>query len=205
MPKVFTPLSLNSLPCTITMFNSFSNFNQHGIFNLGQRPSNNNQNPVVCRLCNQVFISIQALITHTESHLAQENLSRGRRSFSPNLINPRRQLIPNPLQPRVTRANSMVTPHTRANPYPYATRVAMSQPIRPRQIPPELMPSTVSYVAEMARLAAPPIYQEEMEVSTIDGTKALIDKLDKPINNNDFTDMIDMNGHNPELNLELSL
>ena len=54
----------------------------------------------------------------------------------------------------------------------------------------------MSYVAETTQMAATPIYQEEMEISPIDGTKALINQLelDKPINNNEFINMVDMIG-----------
>ncbi|QHN78211.1 hypothetical protein HN51_055469 [Arachis hypogaea] len=198
------------------MSDTFYNFRRQGLFNYGQYRSlnNNHQNPISCRICNQVFHSFQALIIHSESHLLtrENNLYRGTQSFSPNLVNSQRErLIPS--HHRRLVANSFQPRLTRASPYPYATRAAMSRPpsstIRPCNFPLELRSSsTLSYLTEMTRLpssSTPLIHQVEeiMEVSTVDGTRALIDKLNKPIVKNHFVNIINLN--DPALDLELNL
>ncbi|MED6113770.1 hypothetical protein PIB30_073982 [Stylosanthes scabra] len=201
--------------------NFYNNNGRQGLFNYGQHPlppNNNHQNPLSCRICHQIFPSFQALITHSSSHhhLVQENnnIFRGRQSssFSPNLMNnPQRQCLINPSPHRRLVASSYQPRLTRASPYPYTTTTNATTRPSWRRFPPELMPSsTLSYVNEMARLASssstPLIHHQEeiMEVSRVDGTRALIDKLNKPIVKNPFVNLFDLN-NDPTLNLELNL
>ncbi|MED6169928.1 hypothetical protein PIB30_025832 [Stylosanthes scabra] len=123
-------------------------------------------------------------------------------------MNPQRQcFIPNSPHRRLVASSSFQPRLTRPSPYPYTT----TRPSSCRRFPPELMPSsTLSYVNEMARLASSStpllIHRQEeiMEVSRVDGTRALIDKLNKPIVKSRFVNLFDLN-NDPTLNLELNL
>ncbi|KAK7392506.1 hypothetical protein VNO78_20947 [Psophocarpus tetragonolobus] len=179
---------------------------QLGVLNDGQDSHQNNQdnqNGITCRLCNHVFPSFQAFMTHTQSHFAHQN-PRMKRLFSPNHVNRQREMIPSPMELNFRRSMMMQETRNfinnrvfqaalpqepmpmlqhRTNSILHASQqgIATSPPFRG---PSQTMPFSRVNVAEMERLLHPPIHQREMEVSPIDGTKPYINLLDKPIDNN---------------------
>lgn len=178
---------------------------------------------IVCSVCNQHTYSTGEFITHLESHFdLQNNVVR-------NLyVNYRRELLSNTHQAYFRREmlmqetinvvdarvfpappqQPMVMPQPpRTNWFPNVNQVAASQPIQPPiQFQPGVMTYAGSTVAETAQLPAPaihPIHPEmmEMEVSTVDGTKPYINLLEKPIDNNEFVNGVNMYGANPNLQI----
>ena len=145
-----------------------------------------NQVYFACKICNQVFTTFQLFRIHFESHFAQENRVVRR------LIHVNSQRL---LQP-----NFQETPQQ-----PYL----MSQP-RTNQFPQNIVsqppvPSFMNNVISMSSIVAPPITQGnyDMDVSPVDGTKAYINQLDKPIDKSVLVNPANVN--DDTLNLELGL
>lgn len=146
-----------------------------------------NQVYFACRICNQVFTTFQLFTAHFESHSAQENLAV-------------RRFIHAHFQ-RLSQPNFQETPQQSC---------LMSQPTTDQflqntvsQYP---VPSFGNNVINMTSFFAPPIPRgndhDDMDVSPVDGTKAYINQLDKPIDNNVFVNSANVNN---TLNLELGL
>ncbi|KAG2403655.1 hypothetical protein LR48_Vigan02g004900 [Vigna angularis] len=160
----------------------------------------NNTSSKGCKLCNQVFISTQALLVHLESHMAQEEIAIKRLHSLPQHVNSQKQLgFQLPIQPimgggRVFQAQPqpiMETNHSiRRNPVSNASQIGSSSvPIRRMQVPSQLFP----YGANI----------------NDDGSKAYILKLEKPIKKIDFIDLVntddDNNSEVEEIDLNLKL
>ncbi|KAE9585245.1 hypothetical protein Lalb_Chr25g0286941 [Lupinus albus] len=145
------------------------------------------------------LFNFQAFIEHVESHLAYEHATM-RMQYVPYHINPQREKISNPILPNLHRPipmeetrkfdyNSVLQPTL----FSYDSGHSISQPAETCKFSFEDM----SFIQE-----------KEMEVSLIDGTKSLISLLDRPINNEDFTNQVTKNDRNLDLlflDLELRL
>lgn len=162
----------NPFPILITMANGFCNSSHEGS-NFAQHPPHNNTSQNPCTLCNRVFPSTQALITHVDSHIEHEE-GAIRRFYSHQNINDGWffQSQPSPPQPMA------MTPQPRRNPFFSPGSQVGSSPsvIRQMQLPPQL------HVLSPAR-----IHQ-----SQYDGTKAYITQLEKPIKKIDFIDLVNI-------------
>ncbi|CAL0321123.1 unnamed protein product [Lupinus luteus] len=191
----------------INNFNNYSvTFDQHGtrIF--------------TCGVCSNVFNDPLAFIRHIESHVAPESaaLRMLRRNFNRSMLlqeirnlNARRVSQPlsqNQHQHHQQQQHALM-PQQRTRPLLYANQVVPSHPVQPLRFQPEMLPFHRNIVAPMARSLAAPVQQEmQMEVSPIDGTKPFINLLDKPIQNNEVGNMVNMYGGNHGLqNIDLTL
>jgi len=85
--------------------------NTQGIVSFGHRligsnseedPTRNNKNGFRCIICNLVFLTFQAFITHVRSHLSPDHPYL-RSLYPSNQVDPQREMIPNPLHPNFSR------------------------------------------------------------------------------------------------------
>ncbi|OIW07262.1 hypothetical protein TanjilG_08377 [Lupinus angustifolius] len=176
----------------INNFNNYSvTFDQHGtrIF--------------TCGVCNNVFNDPLAFIRHIESHVAPESAAVRmlRRNFNRSMLlqeirnlNARRVSQPLPQhQHQQQQQHHALVPQQRTRPLLYANQVVPSHPVQPPRFQPDMLPFHGNIVAPMARPLAAPVQQEmQMEVSPIDGTRPYINLLDKPINNNEVGNGVNM-------------
>ncbi|KAG4917178.1 hypothetical protein JHK87_054735 [Glycine soja] len=151
----------------------------------------NNPDPKGCKLCNQVFTNTQALLTHVESHMAQEkDVVRRLNSSPPQHVNSQIQLGSHQFPPpptmddiRIFQSQSqlmgMPQPISR-NPFFNSNQIgsssSSSMPIRKMQVLPHAFP----YVGNING----------------DGFKAFISNLEKPIKKIDFIDLINVDDDN---------
>ncbi|KHN10070.1 hypothetical protein D0Y65_025597 [Glycine soja] len=145
----------------------------------------NNTNPKGCRLCNQVFTDTQALLTHVESHMAQEEDSLRRLNSSPPDVNSQMQLGSQQFPPQPAMGDGrnfqaqsqpmrMPQPISK-NPIFNSSQIGSSStPIRQMQVSPQAFPFSGSING--------------------DGSKPYISKLEKPIKKIDFIDLVNMDG-----------
>ena len=160
-----------------------------------------NQLFFACKFCNQVFTNFQLFKTHHDSHFVHENLAMRRL----NHINSQRVLC----QPNFPRP--MLMQGTDGN---FAGNVAFQEPQQQQALlisqprvnqfsNPSLQ--VVASQPPMPSSVAPPILQmnDQMEASSIDGTRAYINQLDKPIENNVCANSANIN--DDIMNLELGL
>lgn len=192
---------------------------------LNYAQNTNNTDQITCRLCKRVFRSNQALITHIDSHMAHEE-GVIRRLYSINHINPQTHAshlfspsFPMPMQLQETRnfpdnnsiLQPMALPQQRRNSFFSASQVGTSTPIRQMQLSPQVLSCAGNNnAAEIARLPIPPQVPQRKreEESPIDGTRAYIMQLEKPIKKIDFIDLVNMDDDNSDvepLNLALKL
>ncbi|GAU41489.1 hypothetical protein TSUD_13710 [Trifolium subterraneum] len=162
------------------MTNGFSN-NRHDMLN-----------SVACRLCNRVFISGQALITHIESHMEHEEAAI--RRLYPQAQFPSHYFRPGfhvPIDTQYINGGRIFHPQPRRNQFCNVGSMQM-------QLPPHVLPN-------------PHVYQWKHleEESSNDGTKAYIMQLEKPIKKIDFIDLVsnddDMSNDVHTLDLALKL
>jgi hypothetical protein len=145
-----------------------------------------NQVYFACKICNQVFTTFQLFTAHFESHSAQENLAV-------------RRFIHAHFQ-RLSQPNFQETPQQ-----PCLMSQPRSDQFLQNVVSQSSVPSVGNNVINMTSFFAPPIPREndDMDVSPVDGTKAYINQLDKPIDNNVFVNPANVNDNT--LNLELGL
>ncbi|CAK8570691.1 unnamed protein product [Lathyrus sativus] len=142
--------------------------------------SDNVLNSVACRLCNRVFISTQALVTHIESHMKNEEAAI-RRLYSIEHIIPQRR-FPSHCFPLGFHVPLMDTQNMNEG------RTFQPQPM---MIPQPRKKQFLS-VGSMQMQFSPRVYQLKHleEESSNDGTKAYIMQLEKPIKKIDFIDLV---------------
>lgn len=145
-----------------------------------------NQVCFACKICNQVFTTFQLFTAHFESHSAQENLAVRR------LIHAHFQ---RPLQPNFQETPQQPCLMSQPRTSQFLQNVDSQSP----------MPSFDNNVINMTSFFAPPIPRgnDDMDVSSVDGTKAYINQLNKPIDSNVFVNSANVNDNT--LNLELGL
>lgn len=218
------------------MANGFGNL-WHDVLNYVQHPplqthnNNNTGQQIACRFCSRSFISTQALITHIDSHMENEEVAI-RRLYSSQHINSQRQFAPTshcfpPGFPVPIDPQNMITDHQhgrvfqlapppqqpmRRNPFFSAGQVGSSQqPVRQMQpVPPHVnLPSGTGLLAQFP---TPQVHHHQYwkpeEESSNDGTKAYILQLEKPIKKIDFIDLVNIDDDNsdvPTLDLALKL
>ncbi|KAE9589737.1 hypothetical protein Lal_00021517 [Lupinus albus] len=149
-----------------------------------------------CGVCNNVFNDPLTFIRHIESHVAPESaaIRMLRRNFNRSMLlqeirNLNARRVSQPL-PQLQQQHQQ-----RTRPLLYANHVAASHPVQPpRSFQPEMLPFHRNVMAPMARSSlATPVQQEiQMDVSPIDGTRPFINLLDKPIQNNEVGNMVNM-------------
>lgn len=136
-------------------------------------------NSVACRLCNRVFSSTQALVTHIESHMENEEAAI-RRLYSIEHIIPQRR-------------------------FPYCFPLGFHVPLMDTQninvgrnfhpqsmMIPQPRKNQFFNVGSMQVKFPPHVYQLKHleDESSNDGTKAYIMQLEKPIKKIDFIDLV---------------
>jgi len=171
-----------------------------------------NQLFFACKFCNQVFTNFQLFKTHHDSHFFQENLAMRRLNHTSSQRVLHQPNFPRPMLMHGTDGNFA---GNRAFQEPQQQALLISQPRVNQFSNPNLqvvasqppMPSLRNNVnvTNMTSSAAPPILQlnDEIEVSSIDGTRAYINQLDKPIDNNVCANSANINDN--IMNLELGL
>ncbi|KAE9619160.1 hypothetical protein Lal_00047431 [Lupinus albus] len=153
-----------------------------------------------CRVCNTVFNDPVTFIRHIESHVTHESVAMRmlRRNFNRSMLNQETRNLDARRVPQSLPQQHTFMPQTRPRQFHYTPN-----PIQPRQFQP-VLPSSRNIVREVPPLFTPQIQQQMgMEVSPIDGTKPYINLLDKPINKNEFANMLNMSGENLDLTLRL--
>lgn len=143
-------------------------------------------NSLACRLCGQVSPNIESLTTHIESHMLQANFSIRKLNYTNSHI----ELTRNAILPNFSTPTSMV-------------QGIINTPLQQTLAIPRSPTSHIMYNDLHGDISYPPISPKNyMKISQIDGTKPLIDQLDKPISNV-FVNSANINDHT--LNLELGL
>ncbi|AES88847.1 putative transcription factor C2H2 family [Medicago truncatula] len=174
-----------------------------------------NQLFFACKFCNQVFTNFQLFKTHHDSHFVQENFAMRRLSHmsSQRVLHQHQPNFPRPMLMHGTDGNfagnrafqepqqqqALLISQPRVNQFSNPSlQVVASQPPMPS------LRNNVN-VTNMTSSVAPPILQmnDEIEVSSIDGTRAYIKQLDKPIDNNVCAPSASINDE--IMNLELGL
>ncbi|KAK7268872.1 hypothetical protein RIF29_21581 [Crotalaria pallida] len=139
---------------------------------------------VRCRLCDAHFASFKEARFHVETHFSL-GAEATRRLYTENQVHSRIKSMPNTHQPYFNLQNLL----------------EMAQ-LPPAQSSLKATTFNGSTISEMAHQPIPPIHQEvttEMEVSRDNRIRPFIDMLDKPINNNEFVNAVDI----PAANLDL--
>ncbi|OIW07260.1 hypothetical protein TanjilG_08375, partial [Lupinus angustifolius] len=132
-----------------------------------------NSQLITCRLCNKHFANLEEAIIHFRTHFVLGMVAT-RRLYSENRINSWLDLLLNFTCQPYNRRSIFEMTHLLPNP-------------SPRWV--------------IGNQWGPPIHQDlsEMEVSRDDETRPFINLLDKPINNNEFVNVINMEVVNLDL------
>ncbi|KAL2323748.1 hypothetical protein Fmac_028127 [Flemingia macrophylla] len=169
-----------------------NNFYNNSVLNYEQHPSFcNNTGPNGCRLCNQVFTNTHALLTHIESHMAQEEVAIRRLYSSPqhhHHVNSQTHQFPSPpnmSHAMIFQAQPQPQPQPQSQPKSMGIHhpvirspffnVATSQvgsssqhPIRQMQIPPQSLPHARSFGVDGLNLEKPIMKADFIDLVNVD-------------------------------------
>ena len=188
-----------------------SNHGNHEAQPRGRPCNNNNRKQIACRLCNRVFQNTQALITHIESHIVEEEMMALRRqnqqlqTNQPNsLINPsqRNLFLPIPFRPASSLLSREIGPPQILPAVQRPSVIQVSQrntPPVPTSGSPSIVnayyhiihnnsnknfyqpPNTPAQVCSSAKNAGKQPRTEEEELDPNDFTRPFLRQLDRPI------------------------
>ncbi|KAK7393714.1 hypothetical protein VNO78_22278 [Psophocarpus tetragonolobus] len=162
----------------------------NNFYNNGQFPEHYSPGPNGCRLCNKVFTNTQALLTHIESHMAQEEFAIRRLYSSPQHVNSQMQLGSHQFPPQRIMGDGRVFQAQSQLP------MGMPQPIRrnPFFNASQIGPSSVP-IRQMQHQHPSQVFPYVGRIND-DGSKAYISNLEKPIKKIDFVDLVNVDDDN---------
>jgi hypothetical protein len=155
----------------------------HGSTNHERHEPFYNPTQIACRLCDHVFLSTHALISHIESHMAEEETTTApRRQHRTNRMPPQRDLFANSLQPSFATLPENRLPRPERHPFLGVNPSTFALP------PPTLLSPQVSLMARNCfshapqfMLSAPQGQRRVADEPPSDCTKPYLDQLEQPI------------------------